>query len=285
MTQPIHAQPSQHEAIERYLGSGEYDVMHFGWPGDNLMECGRIGTAALRQALIASVRQRSAHASAPPDLAAMEVIAFGRARLAPMVAGLFPPEEQETVLDVLAGSIIFLTPENIELVLAGMPWLGTAWNLANLYLGSIDANLLSAEAPRIVGLSEETTCYVSMAYLEEQNRFDDFVVHEAAHIFHNCRRETIGLPAIRGREWLLDIDFRKRETFAYACETYSRILACGHDRMAREALLSTYAKGPMPEPSELDAEEYLDILSEAVAARNGWKRILARCAARNGRRR
>ena len=30
------------------------------------------------------------------------------------------------------------------------------------------------------------------------------------------------MPAIRGREWLLDIDFRKRETIAYACETYSR---------------------------------------------------------------
>jgi hypothetical protein len=25
-------------------------------------------------------------------------------------------------------------------------------------------------------------------------------------------------------------------------------------------------------------DEYVDILSEAVSARNGWKRILARCA-------
>ena len=37
-------------------------------------------------------------------------------------------------------------------------------------------------------------------------------------------RRTVGLPETRQREWLLDIDFRKRETFAYACEAYSRIL-------------------------------------------------------------
>ena len=89
-----------------------------------------------------------------------------------MVRGLFPPNEQEAVLDVLASSIIFLTPGDIESVLAGMPWLGTAWNLANLYLGSIDADLLYGGAPQILGLSAETTCYVSMAYFEEQNAFD-----------------------------------------------------------------------------------------------------------------
>ena len=71
--------------------------------------------------------------------------------------------------------------------------------------------------PRIVGLSEETTCYVCANYSREENRFDDFVVHEVAHIFHNGKRETIGLPEIRGREWLLEIDYAKRETFAYAC--------------------------------------------------------------------
>ncbi len=276
--------PSEEEAIERYLASGEYDAMHFAWDGDNFMECGRIGTAALIEALIATVRKRSAHVVAPQELGALELIAFGRTRLAPMVRGLFPPNEQEAVLDVLARSIVFLTRGNIESVLAGTPWLNTAWDLANLYLGSVNVDLLSDNAPQIFGLSEETTCYVSMAYFEKQNPFDDFVVHEAAHIFHNCKRETIGLPAMRGREYLLDINFRKRETFAYACETYSRIIACGGDLAARKTLLSTYAQGTMPAPSELDTIEYLDILGEAVAARNGWKRILARCSAsrRNG---
>jgi hypothetical protein len=70
----------------------------------------------------------------------------------------------------------------------------------------------------ILGLSEETTCYVAMDYFRAQKRFDDYVVHEAAHLFHNCKRKTIGIRETRRREWPLDIDYIKRETFAYACE-------------------------------------------------------------------
>ena len=65
-----------------------------------------------------------------------------------------------------------------------MVWPHTAWALANLYLGSLEAELLSDEAPRIVGMSVETTCYVSPAYFGETSRFADYLVHEAAHIFH-----------------------------------------------------------------------------------------------------
>ena len=53
-----------------------------------------------------------------------------------------------------------------------------AWDLANLYLASVGASLLSAEAPGLVGLSEETTCYVSIAYFRELGRFEDFIVHD-----------------------------------------------------------------------------------------------------------
>jgi hypothetical protein len=80
---------------------------------------------------------------------------------------------------------------------------------------------------------------VSMAYFRPNGQLDDFVVHEGAHIFHNCKRQTIGLPEVGGREWLLDIDFRKRETFAYVCEAYSRILEVGRSAAARRELLAT----------------------------------------------
>jgi hypothetical protein len=93
---------------------------------------------------------------------------------------------------------------------------------------------------------------------------------------------TIGLRETRRREWLLEIEFAKRETFAYACETYSRIHGLGRGLRARQTLLAQYAQGPMPADDRLDVEEYLDILREAVAARNGWKRILARCAPPQG---
>jgi hypothetical protein len=80
------------------------------------------------------------------------------------------------------------------------------------------------------------------------------------------------------REWLLDIDYVKRETFAYACERYSRILEMGSSTAARREGLSEVANGPPPPDDRVDGREYIDILSEAVAARNGWKSILRRCS-------
>jgi hypothetical protein len=117
-----------------------------------------------------------------------------------------------------------------------------------------------------------------MAYFQPNGQFDDFVVHEAAHIFHNCNRQMIGLPEVRGQERLLDIDFGKRETFAYACEAYSRILELGDSIAARRALLSQLQNGPLPPDERVDASEYIHVLQEATAARNGWKRILRVCA-------
>jgi len=195
-----------------------------------------------------------------------------------MVQGLFPVHEQESVLDVLGRSVIFLTPATIDAVLEQTPWLSTAWDLANLYLAGIGAELLADDAPNLLGLSEGTTCYLSAEYLGAPGRFDDFLVHEAAHIFHNCKRRTIGLRETRRREWLLEIEFARRETFAYACETYSRIHDLGQGLRSRQALLAEYSQGPMPADDRVDVDEYLDILREAVAARNGWKRILARCS-------
>ena len=151
------------------------------------------------------------------------------------------------MLEVLGRAVVFLTPANIGAVLGGMRWLTTAWDVANLYLAGVDAPLLSDSAPRLVGLSEETTCYVSAHYFREERRFDDFVVHEVAHIFHNC----------------------KRETFAYACEAYSRLLTLESGRAARTMLLAELAKAPTFADDRVDIDEYLDILREAIEARNG----------------
>jgi hypothetical protein len=73
--------------------------------------------AALRGALIATVRRRTEHATVPEALTTLDVAAFTRAKVAPMVRGLFPRSEQETVLGVLARSVIFLTPATIDNVL------------------------------------------------------------------------------------------------------------------------------------------------------------------------
>lgn len=89
----------------------------------------------------------------------------------------------------------------------------------------------------------------------------------------------MGLRETRRREWLLDIVYSKRETFAYACEAYSRIVELADTSAERRQLLAEAEAGPHPSDARVDVDEYLDVLREAVEARNGWKRILARCAA------
>jgi hypothetical protein len=197
-----------------------------------------------------------------------------------MVNGLFPAAERSAVMDALGKSVVFLTPENIVSLLHSSAYLNTCWKLACIYLLERGAEPLSDEAPAIVGMSEETTCFLSLDYLgsQEHERFSDYLVHEAAHVFHNCKRSMIGLTETRNKEFFLNIDFHRRETFAYACETYSRILTTASTLPRRHDALAEYSAGPLPSDRSVDLGEYLDILSDAVGARNGWKRILHACA-------
>jgi hypothetical protein len=183
-------------------------------------------------------------------------------------------------MKTLEASVIFLTPENIESTLRASTWLHTTWDLANMYLLQRGVEPLSPDAPSIVGLSQETTCYLSLDYLADKTNepFSDYLVHEAAHVFHNCRRCMIDLPETRTRHSLLSVHYAKRETFAYACETYSRILQTTDSTNSRRNALAQYSQGPLPNGIEVGQEEYLEILAEAIGARNGWKRILQSCA-------
>lgn len=269
----------QQAEIDLFLSSGNHDDTLFKiWPGNSVVERCINGEAELRCALISAILNRTEQAaiSACQEYSSLDINI--RAKFTPMVQGLFPQNEQTIILDMLERSAVFLIPATISTVIKKAPWLSTAWNLANIYLSSLGTKTLSDETPAIVGLSEETTCYVSMEYFRNTNPFEDYVLHEAAHIFHNCKREMVGLPATRRREWLLNIDFEKRETFAYSCEAYSRILELGKTSSERIRLLSEHAEEPMPPDDRVDADEYIDILRKAVSARNGWKRILERCS-------
>ncbi len=272
---------SQQTEIDHFLTTGEYDSTFATWTGDTFSVGASRGDTALRNALISTVLFRANQVDVPASWINIDQKINTRAKFSPMVQGLFPQKEHSIILDMLEHSVVFLSPTTIIPVLKNMPWLKTAWDLANIYLSSLNAKLLTDDVPAIVGISEETTCYVSMEYFHNDNKFNDYVTHEAAHIFHNCKRKTIGLPETRRHEWLLDIDYAKRETFAYACEAYSRILELGGTRAIRSQLLSELAEGPMPSDDKVQAPEYVDILKEAVAARNGWKRILNRCASQS----
>lgn len=264
--------------IRRYLATGNHDSNFIGWPGHNFVEAAVQAAARLRDALIKKVLERAPSPTNWSLLDASGIRELTRSKVAPMVAGLFPKAEQEKVLAIVERSVVFLTPENIERVLRSEHWLHTVWSLANLYLVSIGVEPLSDDPPIIVGLSQETTCYISVAYFNETNPYADFIVHEVAHIFHNCKRATVGLPETHRREWLLDIDFCKREVFAYACEAYSCILAVGETRQRRLDALARHAGGELPSDETVDIAEYPDILADAVRSRNGWKVILRRCS-------
>jgi hypothetical protein len=275
-TKPMNS--SQQAEIDRFLSSGEYDNHYEIWSGNTFFVQAKNGDNALRSALMTSVLDHANQVAILPSWQHGGRNINLREKFAPMVRGLLPQKEHSVILDILEKSVVFLTPENIVNLLENMTWLKSAWNLANIYLLSLDAQLLADNAPRFVGMSEETTCYVSMEYFRNDNKFDDYVIHEAAHIFHNCKRNMIGLTETRTREWLLDINYFKRETFAYACEAYSRIIELGQNRATRSNLIAQLSEEIMPSDDRVDTAEYVDILREAVAARNGWKRILARCS-------
>jgi hypothetical protein len=195
-----------------------------------------------------------------------------------MVHGFFPEAEREAVLRLFEKSVVFLTSDNIENVLLRQRWLWSAWDLANLYLSSVQADLLGPDAPSLLGMSEETTCYVSTEYFVDRGRIEDFVIHEAAHVFHNCKRKTAGLPETRTKEWLLHLEFRKRETFAYSCEAYGWIVEHASKKADRLALADRFrADGFGGCDETIDPTEVADIVREACHARNGWKVILALC--------
>jgi len=269
------------EAVDHYLQTGEHDPNNWNWPGQNFVEAEINAHRTMREALISAVLERAPRQAQAPTPHISNLAALTRAKVTPMVNGLFPLIERPAIMKALESSVVFLTPDNIEATLCASPWLHTTWSLANMYLLERGAEPLSPQAPAIVGLSQETTCYLSLDYLDslEQYPFADYLVHEAAHVFHNCKRSTVGLAETRSREFLLNIDYAKRETFAYACEAYSRILMLADSPKGRREALLEHSQQSLPAEAGVDQQEYLDILAQAVGARNGWKRILKACAA------
>ena len=231
----------------------------------------------LRGALVHAVKRLAEGLSHKP-LPHVDTVALTRSKVEPMVRGLFPRAEQETVLAAIEKCVVFVTNANIEELLHARGFDSTAWTLANLYLESVGAELLANDAPRLVGLSEETTCYVSPECFADDDPFADFIVHEVAHIFHNCKRATVGLRETRTKEWLLDIDIHQREVFPYACEAYSRIVALASLQAERLALAQEFSKAGSISEERVDPAEVASVVRAAAVARNGWKVILAQCA-------
>jgi len=121
--------------VKRYIATGEHDPLHAAWPGRNLLEQAHAGEDGLRAALIEEVRRRTAGRECPVLPSGFDGSQFVLAKVGPMVRGLFPAKEQPVLLDMFAQSLVFVTQDNIEKLLAEIEHLFTAWQIANLYLG------------------------------------------------------------------------------------------------------------------------------------------------------
>ncbi len=182
------------------------------------------------------------------------------------------------MLELFEKALVFVSGDNIEQLISETDSLSTARQIANLFLGSLGLPGLDDQPVGFVGFSEETTFYVSMAYFKDGDPFADWVVHEAAHVFHNWKRAYVGLPQTGTREFLLNIAFAKREVFAHACEAYSRIQERAKCPVDRCRLYAEYVEKWVPHCDEPHRTELVHALASAVEARNGWKRILAHCS-------
>ena len=223
------------DEIRRFIATGDYDMVFPAWPGRHALERMRAGDAALRAALVAAIRQRTKGLTlpvTPPGFAGklrrgkagFDAGPFVLGKVRPMVCGLFPAKERQVMLDLFEKALVFVSGDNIEQLISETDDLSTAHQIANLFLGSLGLPGLDDLPVGFVGFSEETTFYVSTTYFDDDNPFADWVVHEAAHVFHNWKRAYVGLHETSTREFLLNIAFAKRELFAFACEAYSRIL-------------------------------------------------------------
>ena len=74
-------------------------------------------------------------------------------------------------------------------------------------------------------------------------------------------------------------DQRCARGLRYAREAYGRILELDPCTADRRRLPADLLTGPMPGGDRVD-EEYRSVVTEAVGAPDGWKRLLRRCALR-----
>ena len=140
--------PDTASEVDRYLRTGESDPNHLAWPGWSFLERVEAGRQALEDALVAEVHRLAGRHPVSATAGDIDALALTRRKVEPMVRGLFPGVEREAVLHLVERSVVFLGPHNVEAVLrrqSGWPY--TAWALANLYLGSIGAELLGEAAP------------------------------------------------------------------------------------------------------------------------------------------
>jgi hypothetical protein len=206
---------SASDSVERFLSTGEHDPRFPGFEG-NIVERRRRGTALLKDVLGRIVGWRAQRARRAPRVPT-DVPARIRARIRPLVVGLFPAKEVEALVGPLADRVVVVTPNAFAALIADVP-LRAAWDIANLLLDDLGAPPLADDTPSLDGLSAAGRAWVPARAVSTDIVFPDVIVHEVAHLTHMLHRSEFGLA---GPGPLVAVPPRRSETFAYACEVWA----------------------------------------------------------------
>src|SRR5262249_38786212 len=99
----------------------------------------------------------------------------------------------------------------------------------------------------------------------------DAPVHEAAPMLPYLKPRHYGPNVRGGPKRFVDIEFRRRELFAYACEAYSRVVLYA-ERRSRIAFAEKMLDAAFSFP-RTQIKEVAALVVSAARARNGWRLI------------
>ena len=190
----------------------------------------------------------------------------------PMVKGLVQGDWQEVGLRELAQRTFVLNFQGakaameVELPSCDMesPW-RILWGLYGDYGLKPDDIDMACD-----GLAGDFA-HVRWSAYQTKDPYSDVIIHEAAHLLHYLKPRNFGLHVRRHQERFVDIEFRHRELFAYACEAYSRVVP-HRERKLRIAFAEKMADAAFSFPQGQLGEIAALVLS-AARARNGWRVI------------
>lgn len=195
-----------------------------------------------------------------------------RRHIEPMVTGLVQSDWQDVAIRELAERTFVLNFQGakaameVELRACDMesPW-RILWGLYGDFGLKPDDIVMTCD-----GLAGDFA-HVRWSAYQTKDPYSDVVVHEAAHLLHYLKPRNFGLHVRRHQERFVDIEFRHRELFAYACEAYARVVHHG-ERRFRIAFAEKMADAAFSFPRG-QLEEVVALVLSATRARNGWRLI------------
>lgn len=196
-----------------------------------------------------------------------------RCRIEPMVRGLVPPAWQQVALNEIADRMFVL---NLPGAKAGMEAeLSTCFSSTArkvLWACFADYGLLPNDIEiDFSGISGGSYAHCRWSAFHSDDAYSDVIVHEAAHLLHYLKPELCGLRVPKTKERFVDVDFHRRELFAYTCEAYSCVLQRGN-HTSRLGFAGMMRDDAFSFPDD-QIVQISDLVAAATRARNGWRTI------------